>query len=83
MKEEIHTELSCYQCDLKFDAKVWYDMHLSLVHESENTTESLRKGVKREQKNLELSFSRGTLSHRIDYTPRKKSFFYVLYDMCF
>ena len=31
MKEETQ-ELFCKQCCMKFDQKIWYDLHLSLVH---------------------------------------------------
>ncbi len=54
MKEEILKDLFCIQCCLKFDKKVWYDLHLSLVHGHENKTEVLEKKVKREQEDKEI-----------------------------
>ena len=40
--------LSCYQCSLKFDQDVWYDLHVSLVHCQEDEIEILKQGIKKE-----------------------------------
>ena len=50
MKEEI---LFCIHCFLKFDKKVWFDLHLSLVHEQGNKTEFLEKETKKEPEEIE------------------------------
>ena len=39
--------LSCYQCSLKFDQNVWYDLHVSLVHSQEDEIEILKPVVKK------------------------------------
>ena len=41
--------LSCYQCSLKFDQNVWYDLHVSLVHSQEDETEILKQDINKEQ----------------------------------
>ena len=53
MEELIQKDLFCFQCFLKFDKEVWYDMHLSLVHGHENETESLAKETKSEPVEIE------------------------------
>ena len=40
--------LSCYQCSLKFDQNVWYDLHVSLVHSQEDEIEILKLDVKKD-----------------------------------
>ena len=46
MEENILNTLFCSLCCLKFDTEVWYDLHLSLVHDHETETESIKMKTK-------------------------------------
>ena len=47
-------DLFCFQCDLQFDKKTIYDMHLSIVHNYKSRTEFVATEIKNAPEEIEL-----------------------------
>ena len=56
MNMNILKDISCSQCSLKFGTKVWYELHLTLVHGQKNNSESFDNNSKRKQKDADVLF---------------------------
>ena len=52
MDEKNIKYLFCFDCHLKFDKDIWYDLHLSLVHGNENETKSLENKTQNKQEEV-------------------------------
>ena len=55
MAEKVQNYFQCLQCSLQFDRKVWYDMHLSLIHECKNEPELNDNNIKQEKERLSIA----------------------------
>ena len=56
MQEEKQKILDCFVCSLKFNEKVWYDLHLSLIHANRNEVEYIETKHKNEKDVLEVEY---------------------------
>ena len=54
-------DLYCFQCSLQFDKKSIYDLHLSVMHDYVNRTESFLNEIKHEPDDSELQIEFVTL----------------------
>ena len=62
MKKKIIKDLFCFQCDLQFDKKSIYDMHLSIVHNYRHRTVI---EIKSEPEEMELPIEYGIIPSKI------------------
>ena len=62
MKKKIIKDLFCFQCDLQFDKKSIYDMHLSIVHNYRHRTVI---EIKSEPEEMELPIESGIIPSKV------------------
>ena len=56
MLEEKQKSLHCFVCSMKFNEKVWYDLHLSLIHANKNEVEYIETKHKNEKNVVEVEY---------------------------
>ena len=56
MQEEKTKDLHCFVCSLNFNQKVWYDLHLSLIHANRNEVECIEPKHKCEENDVKVEY---------------------------